>query len=108
MLFVSFLRAKAPLEMGPVHPSHQENVWELGNLVPSKKMELAEKHLTCSQSIGNHTNAASGLGGTFEFFGEKEAHFVKPKKESYIPGEPRPTNNLLNVPLVYFLKRQIV
>ena len=43
MLFVSFLRAKAPLEMGPVRPSHQEKVWELGNLVPSKKMELAEK-----------------------------------------------------------------
>ena len=37
---------------------------------------------------------ASALGGTFEFFGEKEAHFVdKPKKESYIPGEPHPTIN---------------
>ena len=48
---------------------------------------------------------ASALGGTFEFFGEKEAHFVdKPKKESYIPGEPHPTNNLLNVPLVIFLR----
>ena len=40
------LRAKAPLQMGPVRPSHQEKVWELGNLVPSKKMELAEKKLT--------------------------------------------------------------
>ena len=61
------------------------------------------------QSIGNHTNVASALGGTFEFFGEKEAHFVdKPKKESYIPGEPHPTNNLLNVPLVFIQKRQIV
>ena len=43
MLFVPFLGEKAPLEIGPVCPSHQEKVWELGNLVPSKKMELAEK-----------------------------------------------------------------
>ena len=51
LLFEFFLRAKAPLEMGPVRPSHQEKVWELGNLVPSKKMELAEKKLTSSINL---------------------------------------------------------
>ena len=66
------------------------------------------KPITAGQTIGNHTNVETVLGGTFELFGGKEAHFVyKPKKKSHTRRASSYKQFIKAASLNYF-KRRIV